>query len=145
MRFVGQPVAGLWRSRRGDVTALDCEVAETAISQRILPDTISTDRNNRDVGSVVRHDLPLTVSKLRVAGMPEHEIWPRVTSRPAGLLGLEGEVGTLASEACADLVGMRWRDGPFAFTDQAGCERSGGYWEPDLVIRAGGVVRGPAA
>ena len=66
MRFVGRPVAGLWRSRRGDVTALDCEVAETAVSQGILPDTISTDRNNRDVGSVVPHDLPLIATR-RVA------------------------------------------------------------------------------
>ena len=123
------------------LSSFDFEVAETAIAQGFLPDTISTDRNNRDVGSVLPHDLPLTASKLRVAGMPEDEIWSRMTSRPAAVLGLEGEVGALVSGACADLVGLRWHDEPFAFTDQAGRERIGGYWEPDLVVRAGRVVR----
>ena len=70
------------------------DVAEAAIAAGFLPDTISSDVYARHVDSSPRHHLPLAMSKLRAAGMQEADIWPRVTSRPAALLGQEDELGT---------------------------------------------------
>ena len=124
--------------------SFDFAVAEAAVTQGFLPDTISTDQYRRHLGSVPPHDLPLTVSKLLAAGLSEADAWPRVTSVPASLLGLAGEVGTLAPGACADLVALGWNAVPETLRDTAGKTRAGGRWEPVLVVRAGQVVQCPA-
>ena len=94
----------------------------------------------RHVGADPPLSLPLMISKLRAVGMSEADIFPRVTSRPAAVLGLEGEVGTLAPGACADITVLLWHpDGP-ALVDVSGAERSGGRWEATLVVRRGETV-----
>lgn len=115
-------------------------MAEVAIDQGFFPDTISTDQYRRHVGSVPQHDLPRTLSKLMAAGMPEAEVLKRVTARPAQVLGLAGEVGSLAPGACADLAVLRWNPEALPLQDAAGEERPGGCWESVLVVRAGRVV-----
>ena len=116
-------------------------VAETAIDQGFLPDTISSDQYRRHVGSIPHHDLPRTLSKLIAAGMPETAALARVTARPAELMGLAGEAGTLAPGACADLAVLRWNDEALPLRDVHGVERAGGCWEPVVTVRAGDVVR----
>ena len=76
------------------------DVAEVAIANGFLPDTISTDQYIRHVDSTPQHDLPRTLSKLLAAGMTEADALARITVRPAEFLGLSGEVGTLAPGAC---------------------------------------------
>ena len=115
-------------------------VAEAAIGQGFLPDTISTDQYNRHVGSTPPHDLPRTMSKLIAAGMPETEAWVRVTIRPAQLLGLAEEAGTLVPGTCADLSLLCWSGQAPPLQDVGGIERSGGCWEPMLTVRAGKIV-----
>jgi dihydroorotase len=119
-------------------------VAERAIAEGFLPDTISTDRYQRHLGLAPRHDLPRTLSKLLAVGMPEREVFPRVTTRPAAILGLAGEVGTLAPGACADLVALAWNPVAPPLRDTSGVERPGGAWEPCLTVRGGVVVPRPA-
>ncbi len=119
------------------------DVATTAIGDGFLPDTISSDVYVRHVGVSPRHHLPLVMSKLRAAGMQEADIWPRVTSRPAALLGMENEIGTLAVGAGADLAVLRWHAEPQTHRDAAGNERTGGVWEPELTVRGGNVVDNP--
>jgi dihydroorotase len=110
--------------------------ADIAIGEGFYPDTISTDQYNRHVGSEPQHDLPRTLSKFLAAGMPESEVFGRVTRRPAELLGLAGEVGTLAPGACADLAVLRWNpDG--RLRDVYDVERAGGCWEPVETVCAG--------
>ena len=116
-------------------------VAERAVAEGFLPDTISTDRYRRHLDARPRHDLPRTLSKLIAVGMPEREAFARATARPAAILGLGGEAGTLAPGACADLVALRWNAGAWPLRDTAGAERPGGAWEPVLTVRAGAVVR----
>lgn len=116
------------------------EIATVAIAEGFLPDTISSDVYARHVNSEPRHHLPLVMSKLRAAGMQEADIWPRVTSRPAALLGMEHEIGTLTPGACADLAVLRWHDEPRTLRDAAGNEREGGTWEPVLTVRGGELV-----
>ena len=117
-------------------------VAAACIEQGFLPDTISTDQYRKHVDSVPQHDLPRTLSKLLAVGMPEDEAMMSVTARSAEVLGLAGEVGTLALGACADLTLLRWNLGALPLCDVSGEERPGGCWEAKLVVRGGKVVAG---
>ena len=114
-------------------------VAEAAIADGFLPDTISTDQYARHVGSDPQHDLPRTMSKLIAAGMAERDAFLRVTSRPAEVLGLKGEIGTLRTGACGDVAVLRWNDDGPPLRDVDGVQRPGGCWEPVLTARAGVV------
>ncbi|MBM4437298.1 MAG: hypothetical protein FJ029_08705 [Actinobacteria bacterium] len=122
------------------MASFDFRIAEIAIGEGFLPDTISTDQYRRHVGSNPQHDLPRTLSKLLAAGMREADAWPRVTTRPAELLGLAGEIGTLRAGACADLAVLRWNPAARPLVDTSGGTRTGGCWEPVLTVRAGQVV-----
>ena len=150
----GNPVADgrvrdcVWAARERGVLfdlghgmdSFNFEVAMTAIGEGFLPDTVSSDVYVRHVDSEPRHHLPLVMSKLRAAGMQEADIWPRVTSRPAALLGLEHEIGALTPGMCADLAVLRWHDAPQTLRDAAGNVRQGGVWEPVLTVLGGELV-----
>lgn len=148
----GRVLDCVWRARERGVLfdtghgmgSFDFEVAETVISEGFLPDTISTDQYRRHVGSSPQHDLPLTVSKLLAVGLREEEAWPRITSRPAEILGLAGEVGTLAPDACADLVVLTEAKEEVPLRDVSGNERRGRIWSAEAVVRGGEVVTPPA-
>jgi len=114
-------------------------VAEAAIGGGFLPDTISTDQYSRHVGRHPQHDLPRTMSKLMAAGMSEEDVFSRVTSRPAAILGLQGEAGVLRAGACADVSVIRWNEEAPTLCDVHGEERYGGCWEPVLTVREGVV------
>lgn len=144
----GRVLDCVWRARERGVLfdtghgmgSFDFEVAETVIKEGFLPDTISTDQYRRHVGSSPQHDLPLTVSKLLAVGMREDDAWPKITSRPAELLGLAGEVGTLAPGACADLVVLTEAQETVALRDVSGNERPGQIWSAAAVVRGGELV-----
>ena len=134
-----------WRARARGVlfdvghgmASFDFSTVEAAIADGFLPDTISTDQYFRHVGSNPQHDLPRTISKLLAAGMDESDAFPRATLRPAGVLGMEGEIGTLRAGACADLAVLEWDDGALPLADVAGVTRPGGCYVPVLTVRAG--------
>ncbi len=117
------------------------DVAEVAIANGFLPDTISTDQYIRHVDSNPQHDLPRTLSKLLAAGMTEADALARITVRPAEFLGLSGEVGTLAPGACADLAVLWFNEAALPLQDVKGLERPGGCWEPIFTVRVGEIVR----
>jgi len=116
-------------------------VAERAIAQGFLPDAISTDRYQRHLGLTPRHDLPRTLSKLLAVGMTERDAFARVTTRPAAILGLAGETGTLAPGTSADLAVLAWSSAAASLRDTSGAERPGGVFEPVLTVRAGALIR----
>jgi dihydroorotase len=118
-------------------------VAEAAIRQGFLPDTISTDLYRRHLEQQPRHDLPRVLSKLLACGMSETEAWRRATLVPAALLGLEEEVGSFTPGHCADLAVLRWSSQAAPLRDTPGEEREGGCWEPVLTVRAGELVPTP--
>ena len=115
-------------------------IAEATIAEGFLVDTVSTDQYNRHVDSRPQHDLPRTMSKLIAAGMAEADVLARATARPAEVLGLKGEAGSLAPGACADLAVLRWNEEALPLRDVNGEERLGGCWEPVATIRGGQVV-----
>ncbi|MCA9117322.1 MAG: amidohydrolase family protein, partial [Planctomycetaceae bacterium] len=115
-------------------------VAQSALAAGFPPDTISTDGQLRHVGWNPVHDLPRVMSKLLAAGMPEADVFAAVTSRPAQILGLAGEVGELTPGACADLTVLEWQDDAPALTDIRGNAIPGGCWSAVHVIRGGQSV-----
>lgn len=135
----------VWRARERGVlfdvghgmTSFSFAVAERCLAEGFPPDTISTDFYERHVGSNPPHDLPRVISKLIAAGMPERDAFAAATRTPARVLGLEGEIGTLAPGACADLAVLRWNAEAAPLTDVLGETRVGGCWEPVQTIRGG--------
>lgn len=121
-------------------SSFDFPTAEAALADGFPPDTISTDLQARHRGVQPTHTLPRVMAKLRAAGMPEADVFAAVTSRPAQILGMAGEVGVLAPGACADLTVLRWREDAAPLVDAHGNHRPGGCWEALLTVRAGQVV-----
>jgi dihydroorotase len=126
-------------------TSFDFSVAEVAARNGFLPDTISTDLQRGHVGQMPVHDLPLVMSKMCAAGMPEAEIFAAVTARPAQVLGLAHEIGSLKVGARADLVLLKWHASGQPLVDVNGQERSGGCWETAATICGGELVSAPAS
>jgi dihydroorotase len=119
------------------MTSFDFRVAEAALADGFGPDTVSTDQYLRHTGSTPQHDLPRTMSKLLAAGMNEADIFRAVTTRPAEILDLEDEIGSLASGTCADLTVLRFNQDAQPLQDINGTARPGGCWEAVCTIRNG--------
>lgn len=113
------------------------DVAEVAIGEGFLPDTISTDRQNRHAGQSPSHDLPLVMSKLAAAGMLESDIFRAVTETPASILKLE--TGSLEVGAAADLVVLARKESS-RLTDARGETRTGPRYETQCVVKNGEVI-----
>ena len=144
----GRMVDAAWEARERGVKfdighgmmSFDFGIAETAVREGFLPDSISTDFYVRHANSSPRHDMPRTISKLMAAGMKAEDAFERATIRPARTLGLEGEAGTLAPGSGADLAVIHWDADAAPLIDVAGNERPGGCWEPKLTVRAGRAI-----
>jgi dihydroorotase len=66
------------------------------------------------------YDLPTCMSKLLHLGMSLRDVVLATTSRPAEILGLEREVGTLRPDSAADIARFRLLPGRFPLYDIAG-------------------------
>ena len=145
----GRVVDSAWEARERGILfdvglgkgTSDMGVSQAAIADGFLPDTVSTDVYNRHLGWDPPHDLPSTISRFIALGMPETEALTRATLRPAEVLGLTGEVGTLAAGACADLAVLRWGDTTVPLADIPGGVKKGPCLEPVLTVRAGKIVK----
>lgn len=111
-------------------------VAEAAIGDGFLPDTISTDLQQAHRDQKPTHDLPLVMSKFRIAGMPEEDVFKAVTSTPAKILGLQDEIGALEPGMDSDLSVLNWMEGPFDLVDTHREIRQGGAWSSRWVHRS---------
>lgn len=118
-------------------SSFDFSTAEAALQDGFAPDTISTDLQRGHPGQVPTHDLPLVMSKLRCTGMVEHDIFRAVTSRPAQILGLDGEIGSLRVGSKADLNLMQWTEQGELLIDTQGNARFGKRWKTVATIRGG--------
>ena len=144
----GRIVDSVWEAReRGilfdtgfGIGGPDLGVAEAAIKDGFLPDTVSTDVHNRHRGYNPPHDMPGTLARIISVGMPETEAFKRSTLRPAEVLGLDGEIGTLAPGACADLTVLSDSPEPMLLANSENGGHHGPILEPTLTVRAGEVV-----
>ena len=138
----------VWESRdRGvlfDVgdgaAAFGFDVAEIAVSEGFLPDTISTDYYLHHYSNGLEHDVPHIVSKMIEVGMTAEQCWPRVTSVPARVLGLSDTIGRLEAGAVADLCAVELRDEAEPMIDGRGEVRIGRRWRSVMVVKDGVVV-----
>lgn len=88
----------------------DFHVARTAMAQGFYPDIISTDltlRNSLRTDKV--YSLLHVMSKYLNMGMSFFDIVRAVTATPARLMKMQGQIGTTAPGACADISIVKLR------------------------------------
>lgn len=114
-------------------------VAEQALGQGVLPQTISSDLHHYNVNGPV-YDLATTVSKFLYLGLPLAEALRRVTATPAQAIHLGDQIGTLKPGAWGDAVVFTLEKGTFGLVDSRGQIRNGSQrLVPTVVVRAGKI------
>ena len=114
-------------------------IVEAAMSQDVLPTTISSDLHIYNVNGPV-YDLASVVTKFLHLGLSMEEAISRVTSVPAEVIGMKGEVGTLAKGAFGDAVVFELREGAFRLEDSRGEVRMGRQNLVPVAVVKGGRV-----
>jgi dihydroorotase len=117
--------------------SLQWEVVEAALAQGFEPTTISTDLHMKNVHGPV-YDMPTTMSKFLMLGVPLERVIEMSTTRPAAVLGRQNELGTLRPGTVADIALLDRREGRFVFTDSYSATRVG----PELLVAACTIRRG---
>jgi dihydroorotase len=117
------------------------EVAERALAQRVLPQTISSDLHVYNVNGPV-HDLASVVGKFLHLGLSLDEALSRVTAAPAQIIHLADQIGTLKVGAWGDAVVFELREGEFQLVDSQRQTRTGKQQLfPVAVVKGGKVYR----
>jgi dihydroorotase len=120
------------------------DVVENALEQGIQPTTISSDLHIYNVDGPV-FDLATTASKFLYLGMPLEQTIAKVTSIPAEVIKMPGQIGTLAPGAWGDAVIFRLESGDFPLIDSRGVVRNGKQrLVPVKTVRAGALYEAPA-
>jgi dihydroorotase len=86
------------------------------------PDVISTDLHQLSVNGPA-YDLPTCMSKFLALGMPLVDVVRAATSKPAEVLGIEHDAGTLRPGSAADIALFRLHEGHFPLYDIWGTVR----------------------
>ena len=89
---------------------------EPLIRTNHYPDVISSDIHQLSIHGPL-FDLPTCMSKFLALGMSLPEVVRATTARPAEILGLQNEIGTLRPGALADVALFRMHHGRFPFYD----------------------------
>ena len=92
------------------------ETAEALMSVGYKPDVISSDIHQVSIHGPM-FDMPTCLSKFMSLGMSFAEVIQASTARPAQVMGLQDEVGTLRPGALADVALFRIESGDFTFYD----------------------------
>jgi dihydroorotase len=117
------------------------DIAERALAQSMLPQTISSDLHHYNVNGPV-YDLATTASKFLHLGLSLDEVLRRVTAAPAAAIHLANQIGSLHVGAWGDAVVFDLENGEFPLVDSRGQVRMGRRkLTPYTVIRAGRVYR----
>jgi dihydroorotase len=99
----------------------DLNVARRAISEGLVPTTLSTDLHTPPPGRHV-YNLRGVMSQFLALGMSVEDVIASVTSRAAAAIGKSGELGSLAPGMAGDAVVLELEDGQFTYVDGAGNE-----------------------
>ena len=118
------------------------EVVEAALQQGFEPTTISTDLHARNIHGPV-YDMPTTMSKFLMLGVPLERVIEMSTTRPAAVLNKavlkkNDQLGTLREGTLADVALLEKREGQFVFTDSYSGHRTG----RELLVAACTIRRG---
>lgn len=143
----GKVEDSVWKAKESGVKfdighgmgSFNFDIAETAISEGFLPDSISTDYYRRHTNSDPIHDIPHVISKLIASGMNYNDAFERATFSPAKILGLEDKIGTLSIGSLADMVVIQPNKN-IDLEDVNGNKREGELLEPVLTIKNGEII-----
>jgi dihydroorotase len=97
--------------------------AVPAIAQGFYPDSISTDLHTTSMNAGMM-DMPTTMSKLMVMGLPLKEAVLRATWNPAQMIS-RPDLGHLTAGAVADIAVWNLMQGDFAYRDEIGAKVTG--------------------
>jgi dihydroorotase len=100
------------------------DVVQSALEQGFEPSTISTDLHTKNLHGPV-FDMPTTMSKFLMLGVPLERVIEMSTTRPAKVLRRDGDIGTLRVGTVADVAVFEKHDGRFLFNDSYGQHRIG--------------------
>jgi dihydroorotase len=92
------------------------EVAEALIGAGHHPDVISSDIHQLSINGPM-FDMPTCLSKFLHLGMTFPEVIHAATTRPAEVLGLQGQIGSLRPGALADVALFAIQEGRFPLYD----------------------------
>jgi dihydroorotase len=117
-------------------------IAQAAVDQGFLPDTISTDLH-RSSYLTNQATMPETMSKLLACGVPLARVIEMSTWSPAQQIG-HPELGTLSVAGAADVAVLRIEDGDFGFTDNGNgsnrVRRAGKRLTAEMTVKGGKIV-----
>ncbi len=113
--------------------------AQALLSAGYRPDVISSDIHQLSIHGPC-FDLPTCLSKFLALGMSLPEVIQTATTRPAAVMGMAGEIGTLKPGALADIALWRLDEGDFTFYDVAMQPRSGRQMLRNTLTMIGGRV-----
>jgi dihydroorotase len=137
--------AALEAKRRGVVIdvghgggSFDYTVAEPAIDQGLLPDTISSDIHAVSGNTPGMPYLPWVMSKFLNLGLGLEQVIALATATPASVIDRVEGLGTLRPGAPADVSILELVEEPVSFVDTRNHRRAGTRWlRPVQAIRAG--------
>jgi len=113
-------------------------VSEAALADGFLPDTISSDLHRFNIATPVG-DLPTTLSKFLLLGLPIEQVVAMATTAPAASLGPAGTaLGRLVVGGEADVTVLAIEEGRTSLVDSAGVARDAERrLVPTHVLRSG--------
>jgi len=118
--------------------SFDYTVAEPAIAQGLLPDTISSDIHAVSGNTPGQPYLPWVMSKFLNLGLDLEQVVAMATLNPARVIGRVDKLGTLQVGAPADVSILQLVEEPVDFVDTRGNHRAGTRWlKPVQAVRAG--------
>lgn len=92
------------------------DTAEAMLANGLKPDVISSDIHQLSVHGPL-FDLPTCMSKFLALGMSMDDVIRATTARPAEVMGLQNEVGSLKTGAFADVALWKVCEGDYTFYD----------------------------
>jgi dihydroorotase len=118
--------------------SFDFTVAEPAMAQGFMPDTISSDIHAVSINTPGYPTMPWVMSKFLAMGLSLEDVVAKATVEPARIIGRVPGLGTLEVGAPADVAILDLIDGPVEFVDTRGNKRSGTKkLVPVLTVRGG--------
>lgn len=123
------------------VAHFDFTVARNAMEQGFNPDIISTDltlRNSLRTDKVF--SLLFIMSKYLNMGMSFFDVVRAVTRTPARLMKMEGQIGTLAPGAFADIAVVKLRKEKIVFEDTKGAQLAGDRYIDNCATISNGQI-----
>ena len=117
------------------------ESAKQVLDQGFVPDTISSDFTQMSRFAGPTHSMVECMSKMLALGIPLGDVIRMSSSRPAEVLGIDDETGTIGPGYDADISLLELVEGDFVFRDATGGSHRGSQaFRPVSTVRAGEVM-----